>query len=309
MRNTGSFRLHGLAWTVVFRSRLGFRWLLVILVLSTAAGEGAAPGSAQDPRAVKLREKGLALVTRDDTASLERAADLLDQSSRVDPRLYQARADRALVELLLAAARRDEASRIATGDVLMQSGRELRERAVEELRPLAREHAGDLAVVRALAVYYGLDGNAAQAARLAGLARAAGSPDLWIDFAELAAGLREASREMAITRLAEFAASHPDLLRARIMLARAQLDLSRTDDAVVTLDALLAANPEHDLAQQLKARILSPPPARVVAVPIPLDAPPPRPSGYLPRRRSGTSWEGAREHRAPSGAGADGAGR
>ncbi len=257
---------------------------------------------------MSLREQGLALFARDDGASMERTVELLDEALRVDARLHQARADRALVELLVAAARRDEAARLASGEGLMQIGRDLRERALEELRPLVREHAGDLAVVRALAVYYGLEGSGAQTAKLVERARAARSSDPWLDFAELAADLR-GSPDTAVTRLAAFAASHPELLRARMMLARAQLDLSRRDDALATLDQLLAANPDHDGAQQLKATILSPPPARVAVVPVPGDAPPPQPPGNLPRKRSGAGGDGARGRPAPPGAGANGAGR
>jgi tetratricopeptide (TPR) repeat protein len=269
--------------------------LLVFLALACATGKGAAPPPPLHPAAVRLQEEALALAARDDSASLERALGLLEQASGLQPGLYQARADRALVELLVAACRREEAARLASGDALMQSGRELRERALDELRPLVREHAGAPAVVRALAVYYGLEGNAVQTARLVDRARAARASDPWIDFAEEAAAVRNASPETAALRLAAFAASHPEVLRARVMLARAQLDLSRTDDALLTLDEILAANPSHDLAQALKAHTLSPPPASVTVVPpVPQAGPTPRPTGYLPHKPSSSRGDAAR---------------
>ncbi len=295
----------------MFPLRLGRRWLrhVAVALLAVAPAAGAAAGPSLPSAAERLRQEGLALAARDDTASQERAAEQLDEASRANPVLYQARADRALVELLAAAARREEAVRLSSGDGLMQSGRALREQALDELRPLVRDHPSDPAVVRALAVYYGLEGNAAQTARLVERARAAGTPDPWIDFAELAAALRNTSPDAAVLRLAAFVTSHPGLLRARMMLARAQLDLSRSDDSLLTLDEILAANPDHDLAQQLKARILSPPPARVTVVPLLRDGPPPRPPGYLPHKRSSDGGDAARRSPAFSVTGADGVAR
>ena len=278
-------------------SRLGQSWLLalpVFLALGCATGKVAGP-SPLHAAAASLQAQGLALAARDDAASLERARGLLDEAFRVEPGLYQARADRALVALLVAAALREEAARLASGDALMQSGRDLRERALDELRPLVREHAGDPAVARALAVYYGLDGDVTQTARLVERAREARSRDPWIDFAEEAAAVRSVSPDVAVLRLASFAASHPGVLRARVMLARAQLDLSRTDDALVTLDEILATNPGHDVAQELKALALSPPPTSVTVVPpVPQNGPTSHPTGYLPHKRSGNGGEAAR---------------
>jgi len=264
-----------------FTSVLPARLLLAALSLAAAA-----PASPEE-RAFRLREEALALVPRDDEAGLTRAAGLLEEAARLDPGLHQARADRAMVELLVAAARREEATRLEDGTALMRSGFELRERALEELRPLVRAHPADAAVVRALAVYYGLDGNAAQAARLAGQARAAGLLDPWIDFAEVAARAGGASRAESVPLLAAFAATRPALIRPRMMLARALLDLGRAAEALAALDDLLEASPDHARAKRLKASILAPPPARMEVRPAPMDAPPPRPPGLLPRKRAG----------------------
>jgi hypothetical protein len=275
----------------VSRPRPCLRWLLLALALVPGRHAVAAP---IDPRLARLREEAVALAARDDAASLGRALDLLGEAARAEPRFYQARADRTLIEFLQAAARRDEATRLQSGDELMRSGRELRERGLEELRPLVREHAADPAVARALAVYYGLDGNGEQAAELVGRARASGGADPWLDFAELAARARTAGPGAAVPMLQDFADAHPGLLRARMMLARAQLDLSRIEDSLATVDALLAENPEHDSAKRLKAAILSPPPARLIVLPAPVDAPPPQRPGYLPRKPLQRSADGSR---------------
>jgi tetratricopeptide (TPR) repeat protein len=260
----------------------------ILLALALAAPLAACAGKAPAPvpGAASLREEALALALRDDAASLERAARLLEEAARLDPRFYPARADRALVLLLVAAARRDEAARLPDGEALARSARELREQALDALRPLVKVYPRDAAVARALAVYYGLDGRVAETAELAARVRAAGGPDPWTDLAELAAGLAAARPEAAIPRLAAFAASHPGVLRARMMQARLQLDAGQTDGALATLDEVLAANPDHERARELKASLLAPPAARVVVVPAPPDAPPPRPWGILPRKQA-----------------------
>ncbi len=248
---------------------------------------GAAAAPPLDGRALALRGEAMALVARDGEADLARAQELLDEAVRLEPRLYQAAADRTLDRFLAAAALRDEASRLDDdGAPLMRDGRDEREAALEELRPLVRAHPADPAVVRALAVYYGLDGDAGQVARLADRARAAGAADAWIDFAGLAASARAAGAGGSIELLSAFAATHPEMMRPRMMLARALFDSGRREEALAEIDALLAANPDHDRAKRLRSAILSPPPAHVAVVPTPDDAPPPQPRGLLPRKPS-----------------------
>jgi len=260
-----------------------------LLVLQSSCSSLASAKPPAPSRVASLEAEGLALAARDDGASLDSAEQLMQAALRTDPGFYQARAGLAFVELLVAAARRDEASRLtsAEGDALMRSGRDLRERALDELRPLVREHGRDASVLRALAVYYALDGDAQQTAKLVAQARATGS-DPWIDLAELASDLGNGGTE-AVTRLGAFVSAHPDMLRARLMLARALLDRSRQDEAVRTLEDILTVNARHELALKLKAWILSPPPARLASVPLPSSDPPPQRPGYLPRKRSSGS--------------------
>ncbi|HEU4383634.1 MAG TPA: tetratricopeptide repeat protein [Anaeromyxobacteraceae bacterium] len=258
---------------------------LAVAMLVAAAPAAAAPAvPVPGERASALRGEAMELLALDDEAGLARAAALLEEAERVDPALWQARADRALVELLDAAAHRDEATRLADGAALMQGGRDLRERALDRLRPLARAHPDDAAVVRALAVYAGLDGNHADAARLVARARAAGTADAWIDFAEVAARAGAAGRAGSAPVLEAFVASHPRLGRPRMMLARTLFDLGHTEAALAALDELLLLSPEHARAKRLKADILSPPAGQVVFQPAPDDAPPTRPLGLLPRK-------------------------
>jgi hypothetical protein len=262
----------------------------LLLVVSTAlagAPPAAAVGGSQPPPAVtQLRAEALRLVLRDDAASLARALELLDAAIAAAPGLVQARADRALIELLDAAARRDEAAVTEPTDAARRGWRELRERALDRLRPLVHLQPEDPAVMRALAVYYGLDGNVAHVARLVERARSS-PPDPWMDFAELVAALPGTSADARVGRLGAFAATHPRLLRAGMMLARAQRELGLPEQTLATLDELLTANPDHELAGALKAQLLSAPPGRVTIVPVPQDAPPPQLPGLLPRKSSG----------------------
>ena len=261
--------------------------MLSTLSLATALLTTAAPAAAvtaQGERVSALRGEAMELLALDDEAGLARAAALLQEAARVDPGLWQARADLALVELLDGAARRDEATRLEDGATLLRSGRDLREQALEELRPLVRSHPSDPAVVRALAVYSGLDGNLPETARLVARARATGGPEPWIDFAEMVAQAGAAGREGSVPILSAFVASHPALGRPRLMLARTLLDLGRREAALAALDELLLSSPDHARAKRLKAAILSPPPAQVEFRPAPDDAPPPSPPGFLPRK-------------------------
>ena len=165
----------------------------------------------------------------------------------------------------------------------------MREEALEELRPLVRADRDDPAVVRALAVYLGLGGRideleeVARAARR-GEAPGGGAADAWIDFAKVSAvsrGRRPAEVEVLLSR---FVAKHPGILPARMSLARARLALGRREDALTTLDALLAAHPDHDAAKALKAELLAPPPVKLEVPVVPAGVPPPSRPGRLPRK-------------------------
>jgi len=305
-----------------------WKWLGPVLLLAAGgAGYGAWAWRARqvDPAAVAKRDEGLALLVRDDSASLENAAALFAEASRIDPKLLDARADRALARILLAAGLRDDAAALEArfqsleaerlrleaerpaaweqraAEVvermkpvkaellpMHEKARALQEEAYAELRGLAREHGADAAVERALAVYYALDGNAEQSGKLVRNARAARQADAWIDLAEGAVDTLGANsrnrREQALARLGPLCAAHPELLRARMLLAAAEVDLGRREAAVTTLDSVLAANPGHDRAQRRKAELLAPPPSLPVVAAVPERAPPPGRPGTLPRK-------------------------
>jgi predicted Zn finger-like uncharacterized protein len=315
------------------RSGRLWKWLGPLLVLLAAgAGYGVFWHRSRqiDPAALARRQEGLRLLGRDDASSLARAGEVLAEASRLDPKLFQARADRALALTLLAADERERVAGLESrfqaldaerfrleaegteGWLQRQAGvidrmktlkeqiEPLRERAgrlsgeaFAELKALGRPHGDDLAVARALALHYALDGNREQASRVVRNARAAGQADPWLDLADgvsdVVAANSEVVRQQAVARLAPVAAAHADLLRARMLLARAQADLGRTDAAVTTLDGVLEANAGHERARGMKERLLEPPPVEPLRPAVPPRAPPPGRPGRLPRRPSGVA--------------------
>lgn len=317
----------GRAGTAIPSARGPWRWLgplLAVLAVGAGAGLWWHRSARIDPAAKARWLEGLQILERDDDRSLEEAARLMGKAAALDPRLFQARADRALALTLLAA---DERERVAQTEAALheleaeRSGPETegaegwRERQAQligrmkplqgeiatirarvaqitaeastELEALGRMQGGDPSVARALAVHHAFAGEREQASRVINEARAAGLSDPWLDLAEgasdLAAG-SEPARRQAVARLAALAAAHPGLLRASMLLARAEADLGDTGAAVAGLDRVLAANPGHDLARRTKERLLRPPPADSPRPPVPLEASPPGPEGPLPRK-------------------------
>lgn len=231
----------------------------------------------------------LALAALGDPASLERAVAKVPDPLRGDPEFRAAAANRALARLLAAASLREAAAASPDGAEGLRTARALREEALEELRPLVRAHPDDPAVVRALAVYLGLGGRIEELEGVArearrGEAQRGGPADAWIDFAELSAvsrGRRPAEVEVL---LAAFVARHTGILPARMSLVRARLALGRREEALATLDELLAAHPDHDGAKALKAELLAPPPVKMEVPMVPAGVPPPSRPGRLPRK-------------------------
>ncbi len=310
------------------RRRRLWKWLgPVLALLAVGAGAGLWWYRAQriDPAAVARWRTGLQFLERDDARDLEEAARIMAEAAGRDPRLFQARAGRALALTLLAADEREragelEASLQALGaershleteaaegwrerqaevvgrmDALEAEIGPTRARAAQldaqasaELEGLRSLHGDDPAVAGALAVRHAFRGDREQASRAIRDARAAGRSDPWLDLAEGASDLLDAgSRRQAMARLSSLAAAHPGLLRARMLLARAQADSGDTDAAVAALDGVLAANPGHERARRMKERLLGPPPAEPLRPEVTRQSPPPGREGPLPRKGAG----------------------
>jgi len=257
----------------------------VTLLLSIGSALlGLALGGAGGVEAEPLAAEVLALAARGDLVSLEQAVALVPEPLRTDPEFRSAAAGLVMAGLLAAASLREASAASPGGGEGLLAARALREEALEELRPLVRTHPDDPAVLRALAVYLGLGGNALELEAVARAARQGGAADPWIEFAEMSAATRGRPPGEAEVLLAGFIGSHPGILPARMSLVRARLALGRREDALATLDALLAAHPDHYAAKALKAELLGPPPASLVVPVAPAGVPPPSRPGRLPRK-------------------------
>ncbi len=257
-------------------------WLVPALALLLGAGDPAPPDPAS------LADRVLALCATGDPARLARARELVPDPLRADPAYRAAAAARALAGLLAAADLRESAPRSPDGEARLSAARARREEALEELRPLVREAPDDPDVLRALAVYYGLDARPEEVARLADRMRAAGAEDdPWLDFAATAAATRGRPASDAEPRLLAFIRARPGILPPRISLVRSRLARGDGDGAMAALDALLDADPDHDAGRELKASLLAPPPVERLSPVVPAGAPPPGAPGWLPRKRPG----------------------
>ncbi|MFL5272587.1 MAG: zinc-ribbon domain-containing protein [Anaeromyxobacteraceae bacterium] len=282
-------------------SRSAMPWIVALALLAAVAAAVAAwKRSAQrvDPAATEQRAAGLALLVRDDRASLASAVVKFEDAERVDPRLFQARADRDLSRALVlglvqvksdwlaarsaaldAAAQGapvpvgplspEEAARvIAAAEVkrLRTEGEAVRARALQlesdataDVAALLAAHPADPAVLRAAAVLAAPGRDPSLAGQAVRRARAGGVRDAWVDLAEAAAQARAATPERraeGVARLETFARAHPELLRARFLLAAANAVAGRAAEARRAADAVLAANPAHEDARELRDELV-----------------------------------------------------
>jgi predicted Zn finger-like uncharacterized protein len=163
------------------------------------------------------------------------------------------------------------------------SARALSERAYAALRQMSGEQRGsELAVARALAIHFASVGDREQALRFVRAAGGGAERDPWIQLAEGWLDAREdakEARERAVTKLAALAASRPEVVRARFLLARTQAALGKREVAAATLDGLLAVNPRHHRASRLRGELV----ASVAPQPAPAPAPAPAMRPPLPR--------------------------
>ncbi|HET8732300.1 MAG TPA: tetratricopeptide repeat protein [Anaeromyxobacteraceae bacterium] len=251
------------------------------------AAEATTP--APDPAA--LAREVLSLAATGDPVPMERARALVPDALRSDASYRSAAAGRAMAGLLLAAELRERSAALPDGEAGLRDARARKEAALDELRTLFQAAPEDPDVLRGLALYYGVDGRPAEEAALAAAAREAGIPsdDPWLSLSALLAGLRGRPAAEAEPVLAAFVAAHPAQLPPRLSLARVRVALGDPDGALAALDGLLAADPDHDAARELKATLLAPPPVRAITPAVPSAAPPPTAPGWLPRKKGATA--------------------
>jgi predicted Zn finger-like uncharacterized protein len=163
------------------------------------------------------------------------------------------------------------------------AARALSDQAYGELKQVSSERGREVAVARALAIHFASIGDREQALRFIRAAGASADRDPWVRLAEGWLDAREEdreSRERAVAKLTEVVAAHPEIVRARFLLARVQAALGKREVAAATLDGLLAVNPRHRRAVRLKGELVGAPSAAPPAAPDQAAPPVPRP---LPR--------------------------
>jgi predicted Zn finger-like uncharacterized protein len=309
----------------------------VLLLVGVGAGVLLVRGRIHiHSSAAGVRTGALTLVALDDAESLDRAAAMLDDALRRTPKDRVLGADRALALVLRASALADERDAIIARIGAQQDERERLQRehaegleqataridgavqalerearanderaqalargAQEALEKVERELGDDVSVQRARAIQDALAGDHEKALRKVAQDRARGS-DAWLDLAESVAVARGADPAAAERALAKVSVAHPELIRARYLLARAQVALGRRGEARTTLDALLVASPKHEGARRLRDA-LSATPAAAAA---PDGAPPrdgPDGNGAPPPRKSAAQRAAPAGSRPPDG--------
>lgn len=261
-----------------FESRLRWshRWKWIApAVLALAAAAGAAvfllrEGSVDD-RAQKAHAHALTLALADDVQSLEQARAELDQVLLASPKVHAARADRALVDLLIAGALL-EASGEKGGEPKARHdrARSLTAAAGAELDELGKASLARAEVTRARAVAAALGASRADLRKLATAAEAELPGDPWVASAEASVDIRSADhtvRDRALSDLSVLVARRPDVLRARYLLARGQALAGRHAEALTTVAALLQVNPRHEGAMGLRDATGRPPANVPIATP------------------------------------------
>ena len=296
--------------------------LLAVGTVAVAVAAWSLLARRGDSDASRTRSDALSLVALDDAESVEQAITRLDAVLRRTPKDPVAACDRALAYVLRAAAlleegeglagrlatrnaererlRRDQpagwedAERAAAADVQKlepevrareERARSLGSAAFQLLRRLQAEQGDTPEVSRGLAAYYALGGERERARKTIRAARERTPADPWLDLAEGWVDARDpdrSARERALAELGALSTAHPELIRARYLLARAQAALGRSREAVATLDGLLAANGRHEAGMRLREELTAPPPPPPPA-PAPEVKPPPKPRKLVTR--------------------------
>ena len=277
--------------------RRGVPWL-PIAVAALAVGAVAfgwrAWSRRSDPVAAQRSKEGQALMLRDDRRSLTLAVVAFDDAARLDDGSVDRRADRvaaralliglvereaAGIERRLAATQAEKTGRAATAgppppgvdeqlaalrsqrETALAQLRELEAVASAELAPLLRRDANRPPVQRAHALLDAFGSDPARAAQAVLRDRPVRGKDPWIDLAAGAGETRAVSPELraeGMARLEQLVKAHPEILRARLVLAEALSRAGRVEAALASLDALLAANKAHDDARALRDELAAP---------------------------------------------------
>lgn len=222
--------------------------------------------------ALTFTEAGAALLARDSTAAIQAALESFAKASRIDNRYADAKAGMAEANLALAEVTLSAAQALEhyAAPASKKEKRHRAEQVAEERRTAATYTARALAAAkealqlapesqaanRALARYYFVTHAPDKASRLLERAGAAAPHDARVLYLlGLEATLHPAGAAQAEGFFQRAIAKVPDFNRARCRLA--ELALQRGDKALalVQVEAILRAVPEHELAQTMLATL------------------------------------------------------
>ncbi len=200
---------------------------------------------AQVLRATALLEDGEALAAR---AAVAQAADRAAAAALADASEPAAAPAPSPETARLQAGARDRTAR----------GTDLSRKAQQALQKLEADKVAVLEVARALALQHAAAGERDAARKYLATGRARAADDPWLGLAEATLDVRatdRAGRERGVAELSALTGRHPELLRARYLLAAAQATLGRRAEAQAAVDGILAANPRHERAEALRAEL------------------------------------------------------
>jgi len=303
--------------------RRSFPWLpiaVVALAVGAVAFGWRAWSRRSDPVATQRSRDGQELMLRDDRRSLTLAVVAFDDAARLDDGSADRRADRVAARALLIGLVQREAAGIegrltakqaekpggAAGppppgvdeqladlrsqrETALAQLRELEAVASAELAPLLRRDANRPPVQRAHALLDAFGSDPARAAQAVLRDRPARGKDPWIDLAAGAGETRAVSPELraeGVARLEQLVKAHPEILRARLVLAEALARAGRVEAALASLDALLAANKAHEDARALRAELAAPSARPAEGALLPASSPTPGAPVPQPRNES-----------------------
>jgi hypothetical protein len=229
--------------------------LLALLVLNRSRIPREAATTAEQARAALLL---------DDDESLDRAAALFAEASRLARGAASFDGERAFALLLRGSAKRDLAERLDSltrGDPAVAADREagLREgaRLIQEGAAAANaaleRDRNDVAAQRSVALAAALTSGNPRALLETAARRAGDDPLLTLvrAAAEIAGGRDGAAQDRAAAALNSAKRAEPRLLRAQVDAAALALDRRELATARQDLQAVLQANPRHERAKRL----------------------------------------------------------
>ena len=278
------------------------KWVLFVLLVLVAGGAGGAYvlrpqlfarllGRGVDELAVQQVENGYTELKKDSYGAIERARGIFEKAVALDPTYVEGKAGLAQAELARAEDVGEEADELATklasapvaDQPAMKAEVDKRRREVMERSDRAFAAAKEalssdpesVAANRAMADYYRIMKTPDTMKPLIDRARQKAPTDPWVAYVLGASVAPDPTlAERAIRYFDEALEAAPDLVRARYRMARVFWAQGNAHKALMHVETILKAVPDHELALALQNEI-KPPPVQTPPPPEAPAAPPP----------------------------------